>query len=169
MAEAERFIAKHPDRADGYNALAMALARRARETADTSFYERAEAVLEKSFAAAPANYEGRKTRVWVLLGRHDFARAYDEAKALNKETPDDVLVYGYLADAAVELGRYDEAERAVQWMLDLRSGNVPAQTSASRSSADWTWNDGLPASSHSATSSRVLFEFFPPTTTTAST
>jgi tetratricopeptide (TPR) repeat protein len=130
MAEAERFIAKHPDRADGYNALATALARRARETADTSFYERAETALDKSLAAAPANYEGRKTRVWVLLGRHEFARAYDEAKVLNKETPDDVLVYGYLADAAVELGRYEEAERAVQWMLDLRSGNVPGLTRA---------------------------------------
>jgi tetratricopeptide (TPR) repeat protein len=130
IAEAERFIVKHPDRADGYNALALALARRARETADTAFYDRAGAALEKSFAAAPANFEGRKTRVWILLGRHEFARAYDEAKALNKETPDDVLVYGYLADAAVELGRYDEAERAVQWMLDLRSGNIPGLTRA---------------------------------------
>ena len=130
IAEAERLVAKHPDRADGYNALAMALARRARETADTAFYERAEATLQKSFAAAPDNFEGRKVRVWVRLGRHDFANAYDEAKALNKQVPDDVLVYGYLADAAVELGRYDEAEQAVQWMLDLRAGNVPGMTRA---------------------------------------
>lgn len=130
IAEAERFIARHPDRADGYNALALALARRARETADSAFYERAESALERSFAAAPANYEGRKARVWVLLGRHEFGRAYEEAKALNKETPDDVLVYGYVADAAVELGRYAEAEAAVQWMLDLRAGNVPGLTRA---------------------------------------
>jgi tetratricopeptide (TPR) repeat protein len=44
--------------------------------------------------------------------------------------PDDVLVYGLLADAAVELGRYGEAEQAVQWMLDLRTGNVPGMTRA---------------------------------------
>ncbi len=42
--------------------------------------------------------------------------------------PDDVLVYGFLADANAELGNYDEAEKAVQWMLNLRPGNVPALT-----------------------------------------
>ena len=52
------------------------------------------------------------------------------AQALNAQIPDDVLVYGYLADAYIELGRYDEAEKAAQWMLDLRPGNVPALTRA---------------------------------------
>ncbi|MGH9649907.1 MAG: tetratricopeptide repeat protein, partial [Terriglobales bacterium] len=68
--------------------------------------------------------------VWVLLGRHEFARARDEAEALNRRVPDDVLVYGLLADAHAELGNYDKAEEAVQWMLDLRPGNVPGLTRA---------------------------------------
>jgi tetratricopeptide (TPR) repeat protein len=131
IAEARRAIDKLPERADGWNALAVALARRARETADTDFYVQADAALAKAAAIEPDNFETRKARVWVLLGRHEFARALEEAKALNKRMPDDVLVYGYLADAYVELGQYAEAEKAVQWMLDLRPGNVPGLTRAS--------------------------------------
>jgi tetratricopeptide (TPR) repeat protein len=44
--------------------------------------------------------------------------------------PDDVLVYGFLTDANAELGNYDEAEKAAQWMLDLRPGNLPGLTRA---------------------------------------
>ena len=44
--------------------------------------------------------------------------------------PDDVLVYGFLVDGYTELGRYAEAEKAAQWMLDLRPGNVPGLTRA---------------------------------------
>ena len=70
-------------------------------------------------------------RVWVLLGKHQFAAALDLARALNKQIPDDVQVYGFLTDAHVELGNYKEAEEACQWMLDLRPGNMPALTRAS--------------------------------------
>ena len=45
--------------------------------------------------------------------------------------PDDVLVYGFLVDGYTELGRYADAEKAAQWMLDIRPGNVPALTRAS--------------------------------------
>ena len=41
-----------------------------------------------------------------------------------------MLVYGFLVDGYTELGRYAEAEKAAQWMLDLRPGNVPALTRA---------------------------------------
>ena len=52
------------------------------------------------------------------------------ARELNREVPDDSMVYGFLVDACVELGRYAEAEEACQWMLDLRPGNVPGLTRA---------------------------------------
>jgi len=44
--------------------------------------------------------------------------------------PDDVMVYGFLTDANVELGNYKEAEAACQRMLDLRTGSLPALTRA---------------------------------------
>lgn len=127
---AQKSIAANPKNQGAFNDLALAYARRARETSDTTFYAKAEEALAKSEALAPDSLEVRKLRVWVLLGRHEFARARDEAEALNRRVPDDVLVYGLLADAHAELGNYGKAEAAVQWMLDLRPGNVPGLTRA---------------------------------------
>ena len=130
MAQAHRLIEKNPKNFEAYNGLALALSRRARETSDVNFYTRAEEALQKSFAIAPDNFDGKRTEVWLLLGKHEFAAALEQAKKLNQKMPDDVMVYGFLADANVELGNYREAEQAAQWMLDLRPGNLPALTRA---------------------------------------
>jgi tetratricopeptide (TPR) repeat protein len=130
IAQARAAIEKSPNNSQGYNDLALALARRARETSDTQFYLQAEDALKKSFALAPANFEGEKVRTWVLLGKHEFRSALESAKALNQRVPDDLLVYGFLVDANVELGNYKAAEDAAQWMLNLRPGNVPGLTRA---------------------------------------
>jgi tetratricopeptide (TPR) repeat protein len=42
--------------------------------------------------------------------------------------PDDIQVYGFLTDANIELGHYAEAEKAAQWMLDIRPGNIGGLT-----------------------------------------
>lgn len=130
IAMAERSVAASPKNHEAFNTLALALARRARETADPQYYARAEKAIETSLQLAPGNFEARKMRAWVLLGKHEFAAALDLARQLNKEMPDDLLVYGFLTDANAELGRYKEAEEACQWMLDLRPGNIPAFTRA---------------------------------------
>lgn len=121
-------LSSKPESSDLYNTLAMAMAQRARETADPAFYDEALKQLEKSFKLQPANFEGMKVKTWVLLGQHRFAEGLALAQQLNKKAPDDVQVYGFLADAHIELGNYAEAEKAAQWMLDLRPGNVPGLT-----------------------------------------
>ena len=130
MARAQQTIEKNPASAEGYNALALALARRARETANPAFYQQAEETLKKSFELEKGNFEGRKTRAWVMLGRHEFAEALKLAKELNREMKDDVVVYGLLADAHTELGNYKEAEEAVQWMLNIGRSSIPGITRA---------------------------------------
>ena len=130
IEKAQAEMAKHSDHAPYYNVLAMAYARRARETSDVQFYAKAEETLQRSFALAPDNYDGLKTQAWLELGRHEFAKALETATKLNKKAPDDVVVYGYLADANTELGNYKEAVAAAQWMLDLRAGNIPGLTRA---------------------------------------
>jgi tetratricopeptide (TPR) repeat protein len=130
IAAAEAQVQARPDSPEARNELALAYARRARETADPAFYARAEEAIEVSLKLAPDNFEALKMRTWVLLGKHEFAAALELAKALNKRMPDDLLVYGFLTDAHVELGQYKEAEEACQWMLDLRPGNIPAFTRA---------------------------------------
>src|ERR1019366_8887692 len=113
-----------------YASLAMAYARRARETSDVAYYAKAEETLQRSFKVAPDNFEALKVQAWLLLGRHEFAKALEAASALNKRVPDDVTVYGYLADANAELGNYDAAVKAAQWMLNIRPGNVAGLTRA---------------------------------------
>jgi tetratricopeptide (TPR) repeat protein len=125
---ARKAIAANPKSVQGYTDLALALARRARETSDTNFYTQAEAALGQALAIEPSNFAALKVQVWLLLGRHEFAQALEKATILNQRAPDDVLVYGFLCDANVELGNYADAEKAAQWMLDLRPGNVPALT-----------------------------------------
>lgn len=128
IAAARQEIARDGSRVEPWNELALALARRARETANPAFYAEAWQATERSLALQPDNLEGRKLQAWILLGQHEFARAVDAAEKLNKAVPDDVLVYGLLVDGYVQLGQYDKAETAAQWMLDMRPGNVPGLT-----------------------------------------
>jgi tetratricopeptide (TPR) repeat protein len=121
-ARAEQAIAKNPKEIQPYVDLAMALALRARETSDATYYLRAEEVLNKALDLAPTNFQAQKVQVWILLGKHEFARALEKAEKLNQQTPDDIQLYGFLTDANVELGNYEQAEKDAQWMLDLRPG-----------------------------------------------
>ena len=95
-----------------------------------TFYREAWAATERSLQVEPGNLEARKLQVWILLGQHEFPRAVEAAEQINRSMPDDVLVYGFLVDGYTELGRYAEAEKAAQWMLDMRPGNVPGLTRA---------------------------------------
>jgi tetratricopeptide (TPR) repeat protein len=130
MAQASKLIEKNPTNFEAYNALALALSRRARETSDVKFYAQAEETLQKSFEISRDNFDGKRIQVWLLLGKHEFAAAREAAQKLNKRMPDDVMVYGFLTDANAELGNYDEAEKAAQLMLNLRPGNLPGITRA---------------------------------------
>jgi tetratricopeptide (TPR) repeat protein len=135
IRKAQEQIRQKPQHVPYYNALAMAYARRARESSDVTFYAKAEETLQKSFELAPdpkssGNYEARKVQVWLQLGRHEFSKALETAMPLNKLNPDDVTVYGYIADANTELGRYDAAVDAIQWMLKLKPGNIAGLTRA---------------------------------------
>lgn len=118
-------IVAKPGNAELYNQLAMALARRARETSDPAKYDEAEEALAKSFQLAPDNFEGLRVRAWLMLGKHEFGPALELAKQLNARVADDPTVYGLLTDAHIELGNYREAEEAAQWMLDLGRSSSP--------------------------------------------
>ena len=130
IAAARNVLSTDPKRVDAWNELALALARRARETADPSFYKEAWTATERSLQLEAGNLEARKLQAWILLGQHDFPRAIEAAEQINRIFPDDVLAYGFLSDGYVQLGKYQEAEKATQWMLDMRPGNVPGLTRA---------------------------------------
>ena len=130
MAIARRKIERDPRHYHGYNELALALTQRARETADPRYYRQAADAVRTSLELSPDNFEALKVSTWALLGQHRFAAALALATTLNARVPDDLMVYGMLTDANIELGNYDDAEKSAQWMLDLRPGNIPALTRA---------------------------------------
>jgi tetratricopeptide (TPR) repeat protein len=86
--------------------------------------------LKQSLALSPDKFGAARIHTWLLLGKHEFPAALEEAKRLNQRMPDDITVYGFLTDANIELGNYKDAETAAQTMLDLRPGNLPALTRA---------------------------------------
>ena len=130
IAAAKKAIELKPQSAEAQNALALALTRRARETSDPNYYDQAGEVLKESLRLAPDNFEARRIETWIALGKHEFSRALVLARALSKSRPDDVLAYALLTDACVETGNYDEAEKAAQWALDMRPGEVSGLTRA---------------------------------------
>jgi tetratricopeptide (TPR) repeat protein len=130
IADARKTVLEKPAHYSSYNLLAAALVRRAQETLDNSDYAEAESAVKKSLELSPNNFDTEKIEVSILLGEHEFPAALEAAKKLNKRTPDDVMVYGMLTDANVELGNYGDAEDSAQWMLNLRPGNLPALTRA---------------------------------------
>jgi tetratricopeptide (TPR) repeat protein len=130
IAAGKKAIESAPERPQSYNQLAIAFERRAAETGDVSFYDHAEDALKKSFSVSAENLEAQKIRASVLLGEGRYQEALEQATAVNKLWPDDVLVYGYVADAQIALGNYAAAEQAVQWMLNLRPGNIPGMRRA---------------------------------------
>lgn len=130
IESATTVVQKNPDDAGALSRLAMAYSKRARETADPQYYAQAMDTVAKVLEIAPDNYEALRAKTWILLGQHEFAQAAELAEQLNRRAPDDVLVYGFLTDAYVELGRYDQALESAQWMLDMRPGTVPGLTRA---------------------------------------
>jgi tetratricopeptide (TPR) repeat protein len=54
----------------------------------------------------------------------NYREALDAALERNRREPDNVETYRILAEAHMALGQYTEAERAAQWMLDLKLGRA---------------------------------------------
>jgi predicted Zn-dependent protease len=126
IAAAKQQIATDPKKVQAYNELAIAFLRRSRETADSAYLKDAEAALMEGLKLDAADFQLQKTQVALMLSRHDFASARERATALHRRTPDDVMTYGYLAEADIALGNYSEAETNAQWMMNLRPNNTPA-------------------------------------------
>ena len=124
IAAAQRQIAADPKRAPTYNDLALAYIRRARETGDLATYKDAQTALNKGLLLAPTDFQLQKTAVALLLAQERFPEALDKARLLNKRVPDDVTVYGYMAEADIALGNYPAADTSAQRMINMRPNNI---------------------------------------------
>jgi tetratricopeptide (TPR) repeat protein len=126
IAGAQLQIRTDPKKVQAYNELALAFLRRARETADPRYLKDADAALSQGLKLDSTDFQLRRTQIALMLSRHEFAQARDRATVLNHRTPDDVMTYGYIAEADIALGNYPEAETNAQWMMNMRPYNTPA-------------------------------------------
>lgn len=121
---AEEAIRLAPDNVEAYNRLARAWLRRGGEVERGDCYEKAESAARKALALNEKSFSARRLLIESLLGLGRERTALELAEALNRDNRDDLDGYGLIVDAAIALGRYDQAEEAAQWMLDLRPDRV---------------------------------------------
>jgi tetratricopeptide (TPR) repeat protein len=97
-----------------------------------SYYEKASAELDSALKIAPDNFDARKLRITILLGQNRFEAALKAATDLNHKIPDDIALWGVLAEINTALGNYEEAVRDAQWVLNIRPGSLLGFSEAAR-------------------------------------
>jgi tetratricopeptide (TPR) repeat protein len=120
IAALQAVVRARPHRTDGYVALAGAYAQKARESGDVQFYGKASGLLRRALALDPTNPAALTERGALALSRHDFHAALRDARAARRAAPELNRPFGVLVDALMELGRYREAGRALQAMIDRK-------------------------------------------------
>jgi tetratricopeptide (TPR) repeat protein len=117
------------DKADAWIMLGRAWIKKARESADPGYYLNASACADTVLGFEPKNRPARDLRGLVLVEQHAFADALDLAEQILSEDPDDLMALGTKSDALLELGRFDEAVKSAQRMVDLKP-NLPSYARA---------------------------------------
>jgi tetratricopeptide (TPR) repeat protein len=118
IASLQATVRAHPGVSGEYVLLADAYMQKVRETGDAGYYKRAEGVLAIAHRLAPrdsAVYTGLGT---LALARHDFRAGLAYGLRAEALAPDLVRPLGVVVDAQVELGRYRDAGRTLQRMID---------------------------------------------------
>jgi tetratricopeptide (TPR) repeat protein len=82
--------------------LGDALMQKARDTADVSYYNRAEALYRQALALGSTNVEALTGLAWVSGARHDFEQSLMWARQAVAIAPQHHAAYGLLGDAALE-------------------------------------------------------------------
>jgi len=120
IAALERDLSENPRSVELYAALGNAFLQKVRETGDASFYSRAATAFTQGSRRDPHD-AGVLTGMGALaLARHDFKGGLRYGLAAHAAAPQVVRPYGVIVDAQVELGRYRDAARTLQTMVDLR-------------------------------------------------
>jgi tetratricopeptide (TPR) repeat protein len=113
-------VREAPRQAGLWAQLGEAYLQKVRETGDASFYTRADGVLRRALALKPQGLEGLVGAGTLALARHDFRAGLRYGRAAHRVAPGLARPLGVVVDAQVELGRYRDATRTLQRMVDLK-------------------------------------------------
>jgi tetratricopeptide (TPR) repeat protein len=119
IAYYQQLLKRNSQNAKAYLGLGDALIRKARETGDPSYFNRAEEALTRSLGLAPENGGALRHLAYVYYSRHEFAPAALYARRAVEINSEDADAYGVLGDALLEVGQYAEAQAAYAYMVEL--------------------------------------------------
>jgi tetratricopeptide (TPR) repeat protein len=98
-----------------------------RETADPTWYPKAEGLLQDVLTRDPENAEAMAWMGGLALSRHQFSAGLDWGQKALARDPNLLAAYPVLIDAYVELGRYDDAVATSDAYIQLRP-DLPSYT-----------------------------------------
>ena len=120
IAHYQALVRAVPRDSRGYDFLGNAYLQKVRETGDTSYYTRAGAVFATAERLNPRDPAAATGMGALALARHDFRGGLRWGVEARRLAPLVVKPYGVVVDAQVELGRYTEARKTLQRMVDLQ-------------------------------------------------
>jgi tetratricopeptide (TPR) repeat protein len=120
IRELQSRVQHAPRKAELWVALGQAWVQKARSDGDALHYLSAEGCAEVALRETPKDRGALDLRGLLLLNNHRFEEARALAQSVVDMSPDDALAWGTLSDALTDLGRYPEAVRAAQRMMDLK-------------------------------------------------
>ena len=119
IAYYQQLLRRHLRNANLYFGFGDALIRKARETGDPGYFNRAEEALKRTLQLAPQNAGALRHLAYVYYSRHEFASAAVYARKAIEMDSEDSDAYGVLGDALLEVGQYAEAQAAYAYMMEL--------------------------------------------------
>jgi tetratricopeptide (TPR) repeat protein len=105
---------------DAYANLGQAYLQKVRETGDPTYYPKAQGVFETALGRDPRNIGALSGMGSLALARHQFQLGLSYGMRAHDLAPAVLEPYFVIVDAQVELGRYADAQRTLQRLIDLR-------------------------------------------------
>jgi tetratricopeptide (TPR) repeat protein len=118
----ERVVRAEPDNPVAWQSLAISAVQAVAAGEPLALYNRAETALARAESLAPGEFRNDIAGGYLSLARHDFAGARTRGLAAHAADPYNAEALAILVDAEIELGLYDDAERSLQSLFDLRPG-----------------------------------------------
>ena len=113
-------IKANPNDPNAYATLGLLMLQRVRETADPQLYVQAEQAFHEAIKRDPQQVDALVGMGSLALSRHDFADAITWGEKARVVNPYRAQIYGVIGDAQIELGRYPDAVKTIQKMVDTR-------------------------------------------------
>ena len=120
IAQAQAKLKTQPNDWQAVDLLAGTYLQKVREAGDPSYYPKVQTLLNRALAHDASDAEATTLMGTLALARHQFVAALDWGRKAHALDPASSRALGIMGDAQIELGRYPEALRSVQQMVDLR-------------------------------------------------